>query len=121
MTTENTNTPVVTFESILSANGMTAEHKPRLTVAPNVVKSLADTNIANVVVLGIEAFDGTNDSFVTSIKSAPHTSVIEVRDSEATRLRAHVASFAKSRKVALTIVPLKSAEGLIGYVFRSAK
>lgn len=115
----NTQTAPVTFESILSANNMTAEHKARLTLAPNVVKAMQTS--ANVVVLASEAYDGSNDTFVASIKTAPDTTVIEVRDSEATRLRSHVASFAKTRKVALTITPLKSSEGLIGYVFRAVK
>lgn len=124
MTASTDTSAPVTFESILAANNMTAEHKARLTVAPAVLKAL--TTSANVVVLASEAYDGTNDVFLASIKSAPMTTVIEAKDTDgkradATRVGAHVASFAKTRKVNVTKTPLKSAStGLIGYVFRNA-
>lgn len=120
--TDTPNTPDVpaSFEDLLAQYGYTAEPPTRLSIARDVLNTFRDATVARVIVAGAESED--SDPFLALASKSAGTVVLRYSDVPASKIAPHVASFAKSRKLAWNVAPLKSADGLIGRtITRKAK
>lgn len=112
MTASTVTTPetVVSIEDILASAGMSISERKTLdkTIAPSVLKALADTKVSKVYLFVNGA--QSSEAFMAQVATAPQVTTLRYLDVEYGSVRTHVLNAGKSRKVKLACSALKNAD-----------
>ena len=103
------------FEAMLEGFGASLIERTRLTFGADVLKASADVKPQNGRVL-IATDQRASDMFgKLNPDASKRVRLVSAVGTDPSKVRAHVANYAKSRKVRLVLNPIKQGDDVIGY------